>query len=119
MTKSQLVSKIAANGGMTRPQAKKAVEGLFSAVSTALASGEKITIAGFGAFRVVSQPQRRRMDGKIQSGASNVVEFKTARQLNLRLDRNERIAHDLDIINRRAEFLNREARDVLEYQAPL
>lgn len=35
------------------------------------------------------------------------------------LVRNERNARDLDIINRHADFLNREASDVLEYQAPL
>jgi metal-responsive CopG/Arc/MetJ family transcriptional regulator len=29
--------------------------------------------------------------------------------------RNEQNAHDLDIINRNADFLNREASDVLEY----
>ncbi len=33
--------------------------------------------------------------------------------------RNEQNARDLEIINRRADFLNREANDVLEYQAPL
>jgi metal-responsive CopG/Arc/MetJ family transcriptional regulator len=33
--------------------------------------------------------------------------------------RNEQNAHDLEIINRRADFLNQEANDVLEYQAPL
>ncbi len=33
--------------------------------------------------------------------------------------RNEQNARDLEIINRRADFLNQEANDVLEYQAPL
>jgi metal-responsive CopG/Arc/MetJ family transcriptional regulator len=33
--------------------------------------------------------------------------------------RNERNARDLEIINRRADRLNREAADALEYQAPL
>jgi metal-responsive CopG/Arc/MetJ family transcriptional regulator len=31
---------------------------------------------------------------------------------------NEQNAPDLEIINRRADFLNQEANDVLEYQAP-
>jgi metal-responsive CopG/Arc/MetJ family transcriptional regulator len=34
------------------------------------------------------------------------------------LSRNERNARDLEIINRRAEFLNREAEDALDYQSP-
>ena len=33
--------------------------------------------------------------------------------------RNEQNARDLQIINRRADFLNQEANDVLEYQTPL
>ena len=33
----------------------------------------------------------------------------------MRLIRDERNARDLEIINRKADFLNREARDVLEY----
>ena len=35
------------------------------------------------------------------------------------LIRDEQNAHDLEIINRRAERLNEEAADVLAYQAPL
>ena len=35
------------------------------------------------------------------------------------LIRNEQNARDLEIINRRADFLNQEANDVLEYKAPL
>ncbi len=35
------------------------------------------------------------------------------------LVRDEQNARDLEIINRRADFLNREAKDVLEYQALL
>ena len=34
------------------------------------------------------------------------------------LIRNEQNARDLEIINRRADFLNQETNDVLEYQAP-
>ena len=33
--------------------------------------------------------------------------------------RNEQNARDLEIINRRADFLTQEASEVLEYQAPL
>jgi metal-responsive CopG/Arc/MetJ family transcriptional regulator len=35
------------------------------------------------------------------------------------LIRDEQNARDMEIINRRAEFLNQEAADVLEYQVPL
>jgi metal-responsive CopG/Arc/MetJ family transcriptional regulator len=35
-----------------------------------------------------------------------------------RLPRDAQSAHDLEIINRHADFLNQEARDVLEYSRP-
>jgi metal-responsive CopG/Arc/MetJ family transcriptional regulator len=35
------------------------------------------------------------------------------------LARNEQNARDLEILNRRADFLNKEAADVLSYQIPL
>jgi len=123
MTKAELVSKIASNSGITKSQAEKAVDGFVSAVSGALASGEKITLVGFGTFSVGSRSQREgwnaRTGRNIKIPASNVVKFKTGKILSLRLSRYEQNARDLDIIRRRAEFLNREASDVLEYQGPL
>lgn len=42
-----------------------------------------------------------------------------ARQLLARLEKAEKDRQDLDIINRRAITLNREAKDVLDYQVAL
>ena len=58
MTKAELVAKIASEGGITKSQADKAVDGFVSAVSGALASGDKITLVGFGTFSVVARSQR-------------------------------------------------------------
>jgi DNA-binding protein HU-beta len=99
------------------------VGGFVSAVSRALASGEKITLAGFGTFSVGQRAQREgrnlRTGKKIEIPASKVVKFKAGKRLSSRLTRSEQNARDLEIINRRADFLNREASDVLEYQGPL
>ena len=123
MTKAELVSKIASEGGITKSQAEKAVDGFVPTVAGALASGNKITLMGFGTFNVGSRSQREgrnpRTGEKIKIPASKVVKFKAGKILSLYLDRKEQNARDLDIINRRAAFLNREARDVLEYQGPL
>ena len=123
MTKEELVSRIASKGGITKSQAEKAVGGFVSAVSRALASGEKITLAGFGTFSVGQRAQREgrnlRTGKKIEIPASKVVKFKAGKRLSSRLTRSEQNARDLEIINRRADFLNREASDVLEYQGPL
>jgi len=123
MTKAELVSKIASNSGITKSQAEKAVDGFVSAVSRALASGDKITLLGFGTFSVGSgsrhQARNPRTGENIKVPTSNVVRFKAGKTLNLRVTRNEQNARDLEIINRHAEFFNREARDILEYQVPL
>ena len=123
MTKTELISKIASSSGITTSQAEKAVDGFVSTVSQALASGGKITLVGFGTFSVGSRSQRQgrnpRTGQNIKIPASKEVKFKTGKTLSLRLSRYEQNARDLDIIKRRAEFLNREARDVLEFQAPL
>ena len=123
MTKAELVAKIAGEAEIAKSQAEKALAGFVSAVSAALASGDKITLVGFGTFSVGQRAQREgrnlRTGKKIEVPASKVVKFKAGKILSLRLTRNEQNARDLEIINRRADFLNQEARDVLEYQGPL
>jgi DNA-binding protein HU-beta len=58
MTKAEMVAKIASDGGITKSQAEKAVDGFVSAVSGALAAGDKITLVGFGTFSVGERAQR-------------------------------------------------------------
>jgi len=85
MTKAELVAKIASEAGITKSQAEKAVDGFFSAVSDALAAGDKITLVGFGTFSVSARSQREgRNPGtgeKIQIPASKAVKFKAGKTL--------------------------------------
>ena len=85
MTKAELVAKIASENGLTKSQAEKAVDGFVSAVSGALASGDKITLVGFGTFSVGTRSQREgrnpRTGEKIQIPASKVVKFKPGKTL--------------------------------------
>lgn len=85
MTKADLVSKIAGDGGVTKAQAEKAVDGFVSAVSDALASGEKVTLVGFGTFSVGERSEREgrnpRTGDKITIPASKVVKFKPGKSL--------------------------------------
>jgi len=85
MTKAELVGKIASVGGITKSQAEKAVDGFVSAVSAALAGGDKITLVGFGTFSVGSRSQREgrnpRTGEKIKIPASKVVKFKAGKTL--------------------------------------
>ena len=85
MTKADLVSKIAEESGITKAQAEKAVDGFVSAVSGALATGDKITLVGFGTFSVGERAQREgrnpRTGEKIKIPASKVVKFKAGKTL--------------------------------------
>jgi len=57
-SKVELIAKIVNDGGITKSQAEKAVDGFVSAVSDALATGDKITLVGFGTFSVGERAQR-------------------------------------------------------------
>jgi DNA-binding protein HU-beta len=85
MTKAELVSKIASEGGITQSQADKAVDGFVSAVSDALSGGDKITLVGFGTFIVGIRSQREgrhpRTGEKITIPESKVVKFKAGKTL--------------------------------------
>ena len=85
MTKADLVSKIAGDGGITKAQAEKAVDGFVSAISDALADGEKVTLVGFGTFSVGARSEREgrnpRTGDKITIPASKVVKFKPGKSL--------------------------------------
>jgi DNA-binding protein HU-beta len=85
MTKAELVSKIAGDGGMTKAHAEKAIEAFVSAITEALSSDGKVTLVGFGTFSVGTRSQRDgrnpRTGAKITIPASKVVKFKPGKSL--------------------------------------
>jgi DNA-binding protein HU-beta len=52
MTKSDLISKVAATTGFTKKDAGLAVEAVFEAITESLSASEKVSIVGFGTFDV-------------------------------------------------------------------
>ncbi len=52
MNKSELIAKIAAEQGLTKKDATKAVDGLVATIQEVLMDGENVTIPGFGTFKV-------------------------------------------------------------------
>ncbi len=52
MIKSDLVEKVMAETGLSKPEAQKAVNALFEGMKEALLSGERIELRGFGVFQV-------------------------------------------------------------------
>ena len=58
MNKSTLVEFVAANANLKKKDAEAAVNAVFQAIETELATGGKVQIAGFGSFKVKERAER-------------------------------------------------------------
>ena len=58
MNKSELVTKIAEGAELTKVQAERALNSFIAATTTALKTGDKITLVGFGTFSAVTRAAR-------------------------------------------------------------
>lgn len=80
MNKTELIAKMAENAGMTKADAKKALDGFLTAVSEELKNGGKVTLIGHGTYQVVEKSARKGINPKtkeaIQIPAKKVVKFK-------------------------------------------
>ena len=68
MNKQDLVQEVAAQTGITKRVAGEIINAITDTVTDALARGEKVTLVGFGTFRVVSR--KARTGRNPQTGAS-------------------------------------------------
>jgi len=90
MTKNELAEKIAEQTGLGVGQAKEVVESTIEIVSSELAGGGEVSLAGFGKFSVSHRAAR---DGRnpstgetIKIAASKAAKFSAASQLKKRLN---------------------------------
>ena len=85
MNKTELIEKIAADAGITKAQAKAALDATTSALKDALVAGDKIQLVGFGTFSVNERPAREGINPatkeKIQIAAKKVAKFKAGAEL--------------------------------------
>lgn len=59
MNKAQLVGAIAEKSGLTKADAKKALDAFLSSVACTLKKGDKVALVGFGTFSVVNKAARK------------------------------------------------------------
>lgn len=89
MNKSELINAVADKAGLTKVDAKKAVEAYASAVAASLAEGESVAILGFGTYSVVTRPARTGVNPltgeKINIAEKKVVKFKAGAALNAQI----------------------------------
>lgn len=85
MNKGELVTSISEASGMTRAAARRALDVVLANMANAMEKGEKVTITGFGSFRVIdraAQKGRNPQTGKtITIPARRVVKFRPAKRL--------------------------------------
>jgi DNA-binding protein HU-beta len=81
----QLIDDVAQRAGMTKAEAKKAVQAVVDVLSERLSRGDRIQVKGLGAFEVRDRAERTatnpRTKEKIQVPASKAVGFRAASAL--------------------------------------
>ncbi len=86
MNKSQLADAIAAESGISKTDARKALDALIKVTGNALSAGDKITVVGLGSLVVTRKSEvtgRNFITGAaIRVPAKNVVKFKASAELN-------------------------------------
>jgi DNA-binding protein HU-beta len=85
MNKTELVEKVAAGAGISKVDAKKAVDATIAAIKDALIAGDKVALVGFGTFAISERPAREGINPstkeKIQIEAKKVAKFKAGSEL--------------------------------------
>lgn len=85
MNKAELIDAMASESGLSKADAKRALDGFVNATSGALKKGDRISLIGFGSFSVSkrnARTGRNPQTGKeIKIAAKNVVKFKAGADL--------------------------------------
>ena len=85
MNKAQLVDAMAVEAGLSKADAKKALDAFVKTTSEALKQGDRLSLVGFGTFSVNERPAREGrnpLNGKaIKIEAKKVVKFKAGSEL--------------------------------------
>ena len=86
MTRAELVDAIAAKLSMKKKDVAPVVDEVFSQIQTALVSGDRCVIAGFGVFKVAERAAReghnpQNPSEKVQIPARKVAVFRPGKEL--------------------------------------
>ena len=89
MNKSDLISKMSDDAGITKSQATAALNSFIDAVGTALGADDKVALVGFGTFSVSSRGEREGRNPKtgeaLTIAAKKSAKFKPGKELNGKL----------------------------------
>ena len=86
MNKADLVNAIAMGAGLSKVDAKKALDATLAAIEEALKKDDKVALVGFGTFEVAKRAERQGINPAtkqpITIEAKKVVKFKPGAELN-------------------------------------
>jgi DNA-binding protein HU-beta len=90
MNNSDLADTLAAANDLTKAEARKLVDGVFTAIADAAAKGEEVSLNGFGKFKVKDTPAREGRNpstgAAIQIAASRKLSFAAAKAVKDKLN---------------------------------
>ena len=85
MNKAELIDAMAGGAGLSKADAKKALDAFVGATTGALKKGDRISLVGFGSFSITKRAARAGRNPKtgavIQIAAKNTVKFKAGADL--------------------------------------
>ncbi len=85
MNKAKLVEEVVRQTGLTKKASRETVDAITSAITDSLVNGEKVTLVGFGSFRVMNRKSRRgrnpQTGEEIQIPAKSVPKFEPGKNL--------------------------------------
>jgi DNA-binding protein HU-beta len=85
MNKAELIEAMAGESGLTKADAKKALDAFIKATGGALAKGDRVALVGFGSFSVSMREARKgrnpQTGAEITIAAKKVIKFKPGNEL--------------------------------------
>lgn len=117
MNKAELIDAIASDAGLSKADAKRALESLIAVTHSNLKKGDRISLVGFGSFSVsnrAARTGRNPQTGKeIKIAAKNVVKFKAGSDLSKKVSRRVLSSTDSKELSNRNRKLA-----ILDFQKP-
>lgn len=87
MNKSELISAMAAEAGLSKADSKKALDAFIASVTKALKNGDKVALVGFGTFSISERAARTGINpatkAQIKIPAKKVAKFKAGSELSI------------------------------------
>jgi len=85
VNKAELVNEVSGEVGLSKRETQKVVDAIIGTIGDTLAAGEKVSLVGFGTFRVRSRKARRGVNPQtresIQIPAKKVPKFSAGKIL--------------------------------------